>query len=91
MSNPTVNTEGTRPSSSSSNSTGSVLDSTTRETGVYRADILALSTSQNIKNVTSESRNEKMENTIVTSKKRQRVYKADRVKNRDKFNLQRLG
>lgn len=46
---------------------------------------------ENIKNVTSESRNEKMENTIVTSKKRQRVYRADRVKNKDKFNLQRLG
>ena len=46
MSNPTINTKGTRPSSSSSDSIGTVVDLTARKTGVYRADAISLSISQ---------------------------------------------
>ncbi|OVF05182.1 hypothetical protein A9F13_24g00880 [Clavispora lusitaniae] len=46
MSTPIVNTEGTRSSSSSSDSFGSVIDSTARNMRVHRADAIALSASQ---------------------------------------------
>ncbi|KAF7582860.1 Integrase core domain family protein [Clavispora lusitaniae] len=56
MSTPIVNTEGTRSSSSSSDSFGSVIDSTARNMRVHRADAIALSASQ----VMSRSRIEKL-------------------------------
>ena len=48
MSTPIVNTEGTRSSSSASDSFGSVIDSTARNMRVHRADAIALSTSHRV-------------------------------------------